>query len=290
MSESKEAMEAIAQTDAMAGGTEYALRQCSFDPKAHLINLENDPEKKPRLYLTVEWRVYWFQLWCQENEKRFLIEEHPAEPIQGTSFLQSRCTVFIDGEPAGIGVGGFNLNGSKPVDYCVQTCLTIAKGRALANAGFGSVFSSALEGENGADVPCDAGMGTNFFVFPPQSIGPSGGNPMTGNLNATPNPSPSTQAVSSMANEAFVLPPSKFGPAFTEPTPPVRKATEIPETANAPKTRDEALKFVVPLKGAWEGHALSEVMAKDPGSVKYYATKSRNADLKKAAQLVLEKE
>lgn len=288
--ESKEAMEAIAASEPENGGADYALRKCAaFDPKTHLINLESDQNKKKRLYLTVEWRVYWCQVWCLENEKHYLIEEHPVEVIPGTSFIQSRCTVYIDGEPAGIGLGGFNLSGAKPVDYCVQTCATIAKGRALANAGFGSVFSSTLEGENGADIPCDSGMGTDFFVFAPQSLNPNCGNPLTENITKVPAPESMTQA--EKAARDVSLPPSgpgKFAPVFN--TPPVHKATAIPETENAPKSREEALKYVVPLKGAWEGHTLAEVMAKDPSSVTYYATKSRNADLKKAAQLVLAKE
>ena len=168
--ENWEVMQQISAADTPAG-QDYALRRCSFDPKSHLINLESDSNKKARLYLTVEWRVYWFQTWCQENGKSYLIEESPVESIQGTSFIQSSCTVYIDGEAAGHGIGGINLSGSKGGDYCIQSCATIAKGRALANAGFGSVFSSALDSENGADIPCDGGMGTDFFVFSPQWLG-----------------------------------------------------------------------------------------------------------------------
>ena len=276
--ESKEVMQAISSTD-MVTGADYALRKCSFEPKAHLINLESDPNKKPRLYLTVEWRVYWFQTWCQENDKGYLIEERPVEIVPGTNFIQSCCTVYIDGEAAGHGMGGINLNGSKGGDYCIQSCATIAKGRALANAGFGSVFSSALDSENGADIPCDGGMGTDFFVFKPQQLGPTAGNPITGNNQPTPVEDPKAKP------EKMQQPSSPiFPPAYMEQ--PLRKATSIPGTGDAPKTRDEALKFIVPMKGEWFGHPLGEVLAKSPKDVHFYAT-CRNADLKAAAKLVL---
>ena len=154
----------------------------------------------------------------------------------------------------------------------------IAKGRALANAGFGSVFSSALDSENGADIPCDGGMGTDFFVFSPQWLGPTAGNPITGGFQATP---PATPAKPDSTPQPST---PAFTPAFVDQ--PVRQATTVPETGNAPKTREEALTFIVPMKGEWFGHPLGEVLAKRPKDVRFYAT-CRNADLKAAAKLVL---
>lgn len=279
--EPKEVSQAVAETD-VQGCADYELRKCSFDPKAHLINLENDASKPPRLYLTVEWRVYWMQVWCQETGKKWAIKEHPVELLPGTNYIQTSCTVIIEGEESSEGIGGINLAGAKGGDYSIQSCATIAKGRALANAGFGSVFSSALDSENGADVPCDGGMGTNFFVFKPQPIGPTAGNPMTG----TPQPiqdvadpvSPTPQPMPQQAS---------FVPTFTNP--PAHKATEVPETGTAPKTREEALNFIVPMSGKWKGHPLCEVLAKSPNDVKFYST-CRIADLRAAAILVLSNE
>ena len=273
--ESMEVMQAINASDG-AKGVDYDLRKCSFEPQNHLINLESDPNRKPRLYLTVEWRVYWLQLWCKENGKGFLIEEQPVEPVPGTSFIQSRCSVYIDGEPAGHGIGGINLNGSKGGDYCIQSCATIAKGRALANAGFGSVFSSALDSENGAEIPCDGGMGTDFFVFTPQQLGPTAGNAA---FSQVPNSNPEVKFAAALQSSA-----PAFAPDFPEQ--PSRRATVIPESGNAPRTREEALQYTVPMKGEWFGHPLGEVLAKSPKDVQFYAS-CRNADLKAAAKLVL---
>ena len=280
---SMEDWEVVQQSSAAdtPAGQDYALRRCSFDPKSHLINLEIDSNKKARLYLTVEWRVYWFQTWCQENGKSYLIEESPVESIQGTSFIQSLCTIYIDGEAAGHGIGGINLSGSKGGAYCIQSCATIAKGRALANAGFGSVFSSALDSENGADIPCDGGMGTDFFVFSPQWLGPK----------ADIQPPISLQTVQEVIPMSQTMPASAAMPCSTGlnqafPARTVRQATAAPETGNAPKTREEALRFIVPMKGEWFGHPLGDVLAKSPKDVQFYAS-CRNADLKAAAKLVL---
>ena len=275
-----EVMRAISASD-MVAGRDYALRKCSFEPKDHLINLESDAGRKPRLYLTVEWRVYWFQTWCQENGKAYLIEERPVEIIPGTGFIQSCCTVYIDGEAAGHGIGGINLNGSRGGDYCIQSCATIAKGRALANAGFGSVFSSALDSENGADIPCDGGMGTDFFVFTPQQLGPASGNPATIGFQTAPS------AIQSAASEQNLMNPSPVFAGSVSEQPP-RKATAVPGTGNIPTTREEALRYVVPMKGEWFGHPLGEVLAKSPKDVHFYAS-CRHADLKTAARLVLSK-
>ena len=276
--ESMEVMQEISLSD-IASDKGYALRKCSFEPQDHLINLENDQNKKPRLYLTVEWRVYWFQTWCQENGKKYLIEEQPVEIVPGTAFIQSRCTVFIDGEAAGHGVGGINLNGSKGGDYCIQSCATIAKGRALANAGFGSVFSSALDSENGADIPCYGGMGTDFFVFAPRQLGPDSGNPVINGNKAEQPVSQAEKPEYELKPQAPLFPMESAGQ-------PARQATAVPGTGNAPGTREEALQYLVPLKGEWFGHPLGEVLAKSPKDVRFYAS-CRHADLREAAKLVL---
>ena len=273
--ESMEVMKAVSAAESTAVGADYDLRKCSFNPKEHLINLENDPNRSPRLYLTVEWRVYWMQVWCQENGRKYAIKEHPVEILPGTNYIQTKCSVIIEDEELSEGIGGINLSGTRGGDYAVQSCATIAKGRALANAGFGSVFSSALDSENGTDVPCDGGMGTNFFVFAPQTLGPSAGNPMT----AAPQ-GQNTQAAPQMPQNAFA-------PSFAEQ--PIHKVTAVPETDNAPKTREEALNFTVPMKGTWFGHPLSEVLAKSPKDVQFYS-KCRIADLRAAALLVLSKQ
>ena len=272
-------MEAIRSSDVQLRDEIAQIRKCSFRPEEHFINLEIDGQKKPRYYLTVDWRLFWLQLWCQENGKDYYVEEQPVTMIPGTTWIQAACSVFIDGRIAGRGIGGINLNGPKGGDYAFQSCATIAKGRALANAGFGSVFTSASESESGGvEIPCDSGVAADFFVFQPQQIDPAYGNPMQTAIL----PPMQTAAVPDVpgADQYYSEMPAAA-------VPPVRQATQTPITAGCPKTKEEALAFLVPIRGAWFGKPMSEVIAKDPGSVRYYAEKSRNGDLKQAARLIL---
>lgn len=265
-------MEAIRNSDVQLRDGIAQIRKCSFRPEEHFINLEIDGRKKPRYYLTVDWRLFWLQLWCQEKGKDYYVEEQPVTMIPGTTWIQTACSVFIDGRIAGRGIGGINLNGPKGGDYAFQSCATIAKGRALANAGFGSVFTSASESESGGiEIPCDSGTAADFFVFTPQQIDPAYGNPMQ-----------TTASVPAMtyAEQNYYEMPAAAAP-------PAKQATQTPITTGCPKTREEALAFLVPIRGAWFGKPMSEVIAKDPGAVRYYAEKSRNGDLKQAARLIL---
>ena len=147
--ESTYEMEAIHSTEVKLRDGIAQIRKCSFRPEEHFINLEIDGQKKPRYYLTVDWRLFWLQLWCQENGMEYCVEEQPVAILPGTTWIQTVCTILIDGKIAGQGIGGINLNGPKGGEYAIQSCATIAKGRALANAGFGSVFTSASESESG---------------------------------------------------------------------------------------------------------------------------------------------
>lgn len=274
-------MEAIHGTEVRLRDGIAQIRKCSFKPEEHFINLEIDGQKKPRYYLTVDWRLFWLQLWCQENGKEYNVEEQPVVPIPGTAWIQTVCTVVIDGKIAGQGIGGINLNGPKGGDYAIQSCATIAKGRALANAGFGSVFTSASESESGGiEIPCDSGVAADFFVVQPQRIDSAYGNPIQASM--TPQPQNPAAAPATAVFSEQSMQESQTFPAY-----PARQTTQTPVSLEYPKTREEALAFPVPIRGSWYGKPLSEVIAKDPGSVRYYAEKSRNGDLKQAARLIL---
>ena len=260
------------------------LRKCSFRPEHYFVRIpgfhDGDEES---YYLEVKWREFWFHCYCDENNiQDRAIEELPVTLIAGTSFLQAESHVTMNGKIVGRGVGGYCISGND-MNYAVQIASTIAKGRALANAGFGSVFTSASESESGGiEIPCDSGVSADFFVFQPQKLDPSYGNPMQ--VPAPPplqSDAPAMPANPRCDNQPFIPQPQ------TAPEPPARQATQTPVSAQCPRTREEALSFPVPLRGTWYGKPLSEVIAKDPASVRYYAERSRNGDLKQAARLIL---
>ena len=253
------------------------LRKCSFRPQDHLILVRFEGREEQALYLEVKWRLIWLQTYCEELNLSYAVIEE--EPKQIGNDITSVCKVLINDKLVGQGTGGMRADSL----YAIQQAATIAKGRALANAGFGSVFTSASESESGGiEIPCDSGVSADFFVFQPQKLDPSYGNPMQ--VPAPPplqSDAPAMPANPRYDNQQFIPRPQ------TAPEPPARQATQTPVSAECPRTREDALSFLVPLRGTWYGKPLSEVIAKDPASVRYYAEKSRNGDLKQAARLIL---
>lgn len=242
------------------------LRKCSFKPDEHFVRIPGfKPEDGESYYLEVKWREFWFQRYCDEQGiQQRSIEELPVTLIAGTSFLQAVAVVKMNGDVIGRGVGGYNIaNGD--IAYAVQIASTIAKGRALANAGFGTVFSSSRTSESGgAEIPCDSGVKTSEFF-----IRRSPKNPMFVTANE--------QALKS---EQIDVKPENNAPA------------EDNRPAPAPAggmTREDALRFQVTVRGKHYGEALGDVMGKDPKAVKYYAENTRYAgsELQTAAKLIL---
>ena len=240
------------------------LRKCSFRPEHYFVRIpgfhDGDEES---YYLEVKWREFWFHCYCDENNiQDRAIEELPVTLIAGTSFLQAESHVTMNGKIVGRGVGGYCIS-ENDMNYAVQIASTIAKGRALANAGFGTVFSSAKASENGGkEIPCDAGIRTSEFYVKRHP-----GNPMhvvaedthTSNDDGKPVSQNSGTPVMQNADPSIVM------------------------------TRDEALRYKVQIRGKHFGEALGDVMGKDPKAVKYYAENPRYAgnDLQTAARLVL---
>ena len=241
------------------------LRKCSFKPDEHFVRIPGfKPEDGESYYLEVKWREFWFQRYCDEQGiQQRSIEELPVTLIAGTSFLQAEAVVKMNGDVIGRGVGGYNIaNGD--IAYAVQIASTIAKGRALANAGFGTVFSSSRTSESGgAEIPCDSGVRTSEFF-----IRRSPKNPMCVTANQ--------QVLKSEQNEAN---PGNGSPDDNRPA-----------SASAEgMTREDALRFQVTVRGKHYGEALGDVMGKDPKAVKYYAENTRYAgsELQTAAKLIL---
>lgn len=145
------------------------IRACSFNPGEHMIPITFKDGDAPNYYLEVKWRLFWFHQYCQEKGyASYSVEESPATIITcpSGSFVQTAAVVKIDGEVVGQGIGGVSL-ASTDIQYAVQQAATIAKGRALANAGFGCVFTSAAASESGgSEIPCDSGLnGNDIFIM-----------------------------------------------------------------------------------------------------------------------------
>ena len=247
------------------------MRECSFRPEDHLIEIAFEGKQEKNYYLEVKWRVVWFHVWCDEHgigELDREIKEFPVKLIDGTNLLQAECAVVANGKELGTGIGAVLLAGD--ISYAVQQAATIAKGRALANAGFGTVFSTAIASENGGrEIPADGGIGpSDMYVIRDPS------NPMIVQTVSEPQKDPAGTTKAESAS----------------PAPQPEKAPEK-EPEKKPMTREDALSFKIPIRGQNYGIPLGEMLAKKPGTVKYYAEEARFAgsELQEAAKLVIQK-
>lgn len=141
--------------DKEAGRRDYGLnpRPCSFRPEDYAITIreENGTESG---YLEVKYRVLWFQTYCREQHlTSYSIETDLAETV-GNKYIQVIARVKINGEVVGSDIGGVYIGGNAS-PQAVQRAATLAKGRALANAGFGAALASDAGGAD--EVPCGSG-------------------------------------------------------------------------------------------------------------------------------------
>lgn len=159
---------APAQTNPIEGceHSAAAVRQCSsYDPSLNLEKIpgykEGDPEQD---YLGVQQRKIWYLLWCQENGCEPCIQVSRVSMVG--EFLQVSAQVLIDGKVVGQDIAGIPTRSASGDPRIIQTLATQATGRALADAGFGTLYCNKRS-EIGDELPCDGG------VTPPEQKKPA---------------------------------------------------------------------------------------------------------------------
>lgn len=246
-------------TDAVRTAINLLRPVDGFVPSDHMIELPPFPgaqENETRLYLEVQWRLQWFLLYCQQHDIEAAVLELDPTFHFPSGYVTASCEVVMNGKVVGRGVGGIDTSRYLRPEYGVQMAETIAKGRALANAGFGTLASSSTSESGGREEPCDSGISAalNFQRSPE--------NPM---MAAAMAPAPASAR-------------------------PERKAkTVAPAPAEEAKvmTREDALRVTSP-----KGEVLGDLIAKSPRAVQYYANNANYAGtvLQAAAKLVLGQE
>jgi hypothetical protein len=122
----------------------------AFNPKDHLINMESNPNKPPRWYLEVKWRLYWLrEVHPDATIITEILNHNPAE-----EWCVVRATVVI---PNGGSATGMVLQRPTTIakDY-VANAETSAIGRALGAVGFGTQFCPEFDqGEQVVDAPVE---------------------------------------------------------------------------------------------------------------------------------------
>jgi hypothetical protein len=139
----------------------------SFDPKPYLVNLENNPNKPPRMYLKPVHRLLWFR------------DVHPTGQIL-TDLVNVEPAVvkatILDGEGHVMSTGyGSAQYGTNAVwkGREVEKAETAAIGRALAHAGFGTQFTDDDDSDHLADSPSQKPSAPQWAQQPAPSSRPS---------------------------------------------------------------------------------------------------------------------
>ena len=246
---------------------EYGVRKCSFSPAAYLIDIA-DKNGEVRKYLLVQDRVLWFQVYCTENNVVGVIDDSQIEFIEKLNLFKATCVVTVNGNIIGKSSGSCVFSGD--TEKAIEMACTSAKGRALANAGFGT---ANCYGDNPEPIPCDAGI-----PAAPQLTN----NPLVPNAPAVTKPTQKGSANTTAKKPAET--PKQ------QPTP-APKAPEQDNTApELPETLEDALKLVVTFRGQYYGQTLGEINGQNPDYIKFLATKYNSAkhpEYKKAAEIIL---
>lgn len=226
-----------------------------FYPEDYLINLADpaDPQAVHK-YLEVKYRVLWALLWACENKAKIRFEEKIDMFDPNTGCFSCSCNI-LDGDNHLLASGraGKIYNPAINItDTPIQNACTAAKGRALANLGFGTFYGYAEEGDT--SVPCDAGIPT--LESNPFTILAAGGNLAQGNGN-------------------------QLNGAPTEETP---QSTAMPDgneeinLQRIPMTLEQAQAYVIE-KGKYKDKTVGELNATESGRkyLKYYCDPKNGA-------------
>lgn len=176
------------------------IRPCSYDPAADIIFVgDENGEKTEEYYLEVKYREHWFQRYCLENGIHGVVDagELTVEPYnEKYCAVKSVAVISMDDRV----VSKMAASKFVPVGDSdgIQTTVTLAIGRALKEAGFGTL--SVRRSEDGAPVQVDAGV---KVAKEPQKAenGPAQANPLLG-VSETTMPEVKSEAPNTL-KEAF---------------------------------------------------------------------------------------
>lgn len=134
------------------------LRACSYTPKPIKISSVDQQTGVVRDedYLMVSERVQWANCWAAEQEPpvSLVITEGDDEKdvVLSGDMVIVKSRIYMNGEVASVGIGSAGL--SEP--SAVERAATKAKGRALANLGFGTADADGVENPNDISTLADS--------------------------------------------------------------------------------------------------------------------------------------
>lgn len=256
------------------------VRACKeYDPTPMMRPYEY-ANGKQELYLEVKYRVDWFLHYCQEKGILGTLKESITQLDVEHNLVMGACTVYMDGQEVAyaeaarsLTVDKFGNTAADLINTSAQTCCTIAKGRALANLGFGTVNGN--QSEDGEELPPESGVPLQGGTVPPLQQPLTGASTLLGLTGAAERTSAEEKkpAASNAGNSA----PSN------------RKS--VPSSVPLPKTLAEAMAVKVPV-GLYKGKTLGEAYALDQTFVERitsdrFAGRDRHPALVAGAKIIL---
>ena len=234
----------------------YARHCEGFNP-SQWSQLIDGTDGKPFWNLSVDLRLKWAQIYCEENNIQFraIVDGPKVMQIGPYYFLYMEASVFFGDTLIAHDTSGFPLqegNGGFRHDHAIQTAGTMALGRALRSAGFATVGGTTSE--LGDPVPCDGGVPAGRFT------------PVQNPAYTTSNPAPSA-----------------CQPVQQKPNPLAPPYTEQPQSM----TLEQAKAAVIP-NGTFAGKTMGELFSQNPQQVEWWAKSGYVPALKQAAQVILD--
>lgn len=134
-----------------------STRACStYDPMQFMSEFQYDNGRR-EMYLEVKYRVDWFNHWCMEHHVEGNILDQSYEIIPEMRMILATSVVMMNDKEVARAIAGRAIpEDPMGMNVVVQSAFTCAKGRALANLGFGTTNGST--NENGEDIPPDSGI------------------------------------------------------------------------------------------------------------------------------------
>lgn len=266
-----------------------SLRSCSFSPEKYMVEIQNTFTGKSEKYLPVNARIAWFLTYCKEH--RITPMFRPNVYFDRTVFQYiATVEVLMNGEVVAIEQAAKVYNPKEPATYAaLMSAITAAKGRALADLGFGTLMSEMDEGNDG--IPADTGIPTLMETpcptdadAPPERIPDWFADDEYPDFMVEPEAEPKSEP--KVKTEPKRKPKEKLVDA--EPLP---EFEPEPEKTLPKMSLEEARAFVVD-RGTQKGMTLGELAATKPTTVKFYAEKMNltetNAQLIAAAKVIVE--
>jgi len=276
-----------------------------YDPAAKMIKIM-DQNNRESLYLEVKYRKDWFLRWCQANGKQGLLDDSEIAYNPTSKMVEGKAFIYVEGKLFAKSIAAKPYDPERMADFSstiFQDVGTIAIGRALANAGFGTVNCCLEDGDTRtvlADAPVNVPASSSLSPSKPDTSPsrPLENNPMQELLKqgsaakkqASTTQATRTQQPTQPQQTAQSQPSAQTTPAGAKPA----RFSKKPDIA-LPRTVEEARQAIMPI-GNYAGRTLGEIYtALNRNSIIYCAGRASRPfnrpeypNLTKACQMILD--